>query len=96
MAEQDQDRGVALNSHHRATLQKIFRHPTSNNLEWHDVLSLLEAVTDVDRRHDGRYGVTLAGQAIVIDPPRGPDVDEQLIVDLRRLFRAGGIEPPPE
>lgn len=96
MAERDGDGGASLDSHHRSTLQKIFRHPTSHNLEWHDVLSLLDAVADVDRQHDGRYHVTLADQVIVIDAPKGPDVDEQMIIDLRRLFRAGGIQPPPD
>ncbi len=30
-----------LNNHHRDTLLQIFQHPTSHNIEWHAVLSLL-------------------------------------------------------
>ena len=36
--------GVNLDSHHAATVEKIFQHPVSHNIEWHDVLSLLEGV----------------------------------------------------
>jgi hypothetical protein len=33
-----------LNHHHRVTLEKIFSHPLSGNVEWRQVLSLVEAV----------------------------------------------------
>ncbi len=45
---------IKLDSHHRATVEKIFSHPTSHNIDWRDVLSLLEAVGSVDHEHDGR------------------------------------------
>ena len=32
-----------LNHHHRVTLEKIFSHPLSGNVEWRQVRSLLEA-----------------------------------------------------
>ncbi|MHB2029384.1 MAG: hypothetical protein ACYCPT_11280 [Acidimicrobiales bacterium] len=50
---------VRLNNHHRATLAKIFQHPTSRNIEWLDVLSLMEAMATIDESHDGKYIVTL-------------------------------------
>jgi hypothetical protein len=83
-----------LDSHHQATVEKIFRHPTSHNIEWHDVLSLLESVAAVTRRHDGRLAVTLGGETQILDaPPRGHDIDDQLVVDLRRMLRGAGITP---
>ena len=33
-----------LNNHHRDTVEKIFSHPTSRNIEWRQVLSLLETI----------------------------------------------------
>ena len=42
MAENLELRG--LSNHHRDTLAKIFQHPTSHNIEWPDVVSLLNAV----------------------------------------------------
>jgi len=41
----------ALNNHHRDTLRKILDHPTSANVEWRQVLSLLEAVGTVEEEH---------------------------------------------
>lgn len=79
-----------LNNHHRDTLEKILRHPTSSNIEWKNVLSLLEAVADTTREHNGKYEVTLAGQTDYLEPPRGKDIDEQTVVDLRRMLTRAG------
>ena len=83
--------GMNLDSHHAATVEKIFQHPVSHNIEWHDVLSLLEGVAEVTKEHDGRYKVTLGSETETFDVPRGSDIDEQQVVDLRRMLRAAGI-----
>jgi hypothetical protein len=85
--------GTKLDGHHRATLEKIFQHPVSHNIQWHDVLSLLEAVADTVREHDGRYHVTLGSETETFDVPRGHDIDEQMVVDLRRMLKSAGIIP---
>ena len=33
-----------LSNHHRDTLEKIFRHPARGNIDWRQVISLLDAV----------------------------------------------------
>jgi hypothetical protein len=82
-----------LNSHHKDTVDAIFRHPTSHNIEWHDVLSLLEAIATVEERHDGRYHLVLGEADMVISRPRHKDIDTQLVVDLRNLLSAAGYGP---
>lgn len=82
-----------LNSHHRATVEKIFQHPVSHNIQWHDVLSLLQSVAEVTEEHDGRYKVVLAGETETLDAPSGHDVDEQMVVDLRRMLKGAGFSP---
>ena len=42
--------GIKLNGHHRVTVEKIFQHPVSHNIQWHDVLSLLRTCGRGDRR----------------------------------------------
>ena len=42
-----------LNSHQRDTMAQIFNHPLSHNIEWHAVLSLLNAVGTVQETHKG-------------------------------------------
>jgi hypothetical protein len=79
-----------LNDHHRNTLLRIFQHPATHNLEWHDVLSLLDAVGSAHQRHDGKYVVTVGSDTEILMRPKHKDVDLQQVLDLRHmLVRAG-------
>ena len=84
---------IKLDSHHRTTAERIFRHPTSHNIQWHDVLSLLKAAGETEEVHDGRYKVTLGGETQTFDAPKGHDVDTQQVVDLRRMLKEAGLNP---
>jgi len=85
--------GFEMGGHHRATVEKLFQHPTSHNIQWHDVLSLLRSVATVIEEHDGRYKVTLGSETETFDAPRGHDIDTQMVVDLRRMLEGAGIGP---
>jgi hypothetical protein len=80
-----------LSSHHRATLRKIFQHPVSHNIEWHDVVSLLEAVGTVERRHDSMVEVTVGSETGFFDIPAHKDAEVELLVGVRRLLEAAGF-----
>jgi hypothetical protein len=82
-----------LDNRHRDTLRQIFQHPTSHNIEWQAVLSLLETVGAVTVRHDGKVAVTLGPEREFLDPPAGKDIDEQMVVDLRRMLGNAGYRP---
>jgi hypothetical protein len=84
---------TSLSNHHRDTLQKIFDHPSSGNVEWRQVRSLLDAVGTVAEEHNGRLRVSLGQETEVITLPRHKDVDTQLLVDLRRMLRDAGMAP---
>jgi hypothetical protein len=79
-----------LNNRHRDTLLQIFQHPTSHNIEWPAVLSLLESVGSVEQHHDGKYKVTLGTETEVFNPPKHKDVDVQQVIDLRRMLTSAG------
>jgi hypothetical protein len=79
-----------LDNRHRNTLREIFQHPTSHNIEWHAVTSLLEAVGTVATHHDGKVTITVGSQHEIFDPPEGKDIDVQMVVDLRRLLSSAG------
>lgn len=81
-----------LNNRHRDTLEKIFRHPASGNVEWRQVVSLLEAVGTV-QEIGANLKVTLGGETQMLSRPKGKDVDTQMIVDLRRMLTEAGREP---
>jgi hypothetical protein len=82
---------VKLNGHHRVTVEKIFQHPLSHNIQWHDVLSLLRSVAEVTEVHDGRFRVTLGSETETLDAPSGHDVNEQMVIDIRRMLKGAGI-----
>ena len=69
------------------------RHPTSHNVEWRAVMSLLEAVGEVTVRHDGKVAVKIGSELEFLDPPAGKDVDEQMVIDLRRMLTSAGYGP---
>ena len=81
---------VHLNNQHRDTVAKILQHPASHNVEWHGVLSLLQYIGQVDERHDGRFKVTIGAETEIFDEPKHKNIDEQQVVDLRRMLRAAG------
>ena len=82
-----------LDSAHRDTLERIFSHPSSGNVEWRQVKSLLEAAGTVTEEHNGKLRVTLGDETEVLHPPHGKDIEQQMIVDLRRMLRRAGLAP---
>jgi len=82
-----------LGSDHRGTVERILRHPASGNIEWRNVLSLLEAVADTTEEHNGKLKVKLGSETEVFRTPHGKDIDPQMIVDLRRMLAGAGYAP---
>jgi hypothetical protein len=82
---------VDLDAEPRDTVEQIFARPSSGNVEWRRVRSLLDEVATVTDQHNGRLRVRLGGETEVFDRPRGKDVDAQMLVDLRRMLTRAGI-----
>ena len=81
-----------LNGHHRETLALIFRHPTSHNIEWHSIISLLNAVGEVQETKQGHLVVTVDGETETFEP-RHKDIDSEQLANLRRLLKKAGYGP---
>jgi len=56
-------------------------------------VSLLEAVGTVTVRHDQKVAVKVGAELEFLEPPAGKDVDDQMIIDLRRMLRNAGYSP---
>ena len=82
-----------LHHHQRTTLLQLFRHPTSHNIEWQAVVSLLEAVGSVEERPDGKLFVRVGAETTVLVRPNHKDIDVQEVVDLRRMLTNAGYGP---
>ena len=84
---------ASLNNHHRDTLTALFAHPTSHNIRWVDVVSLIGAVGEIEEKHDGRFRVTLGSEVEVFDRSHSKDVTMEQITDLRRMLTHAGFGP---
>ncbi len=81
-----------LSGHHRDTLLQIFQHPTSHNIEWHDVMSLLGAIGTVEKRHDDMFLFRIGSETEVFSRLKGKDIDVQQVADLRRILSNAGYD----
>jgi hypothetical protein len=79
-----------LSGHHRDTLVRIFQHDTNYNVEWHDVVSLLEAIGSIEQQHDDMFLFRIGQETEVLRRPSDKDIDGQQLVDLRRMLTSAG------
>ena len=79
---------------HQRVLGMLFEHPMSRNIEWREVVHLLEALgTAVDGSHDCLH-VTVNKETVVLHRPRHKDLAEEQIIQVRHFLTRAGIEPP--
>ena len=83
---------VHISGHHRDTLLQIFQEKTNHNVEWHDVVSLLEAIGSIEQRHDDMFVFRIGQETEVLRPPSEKDIDGQQLVDLRRILTSAGYD----
>jgi hypothetical protein len=83
-----------LSHHHRETIDRIFSHPTSGNIEWRQVRSLLEAIGTVTEEHSGKIVVDVGADRKTWHVPRDKDIDEQMVRDLRAMLADAELVPP--
>jgi hypothetical protein len=81
-----------LSGHHRDTLLQIFQQETNHNVEWHDVVSLLEAVGSIEQQHDDMFLFRIGQETEVLRRPGEKDIDGQQLVDLRRILTTAGYD----
>jgi hypothetical protein len=81
-----------MSGRHRDTVTKIFE-PANHNIEWREVVSLLEAIGTVTQEHNGKLKVALGPETEVFSAPHGKDVSVQTVVDLRRMLTQAGFAP---
>ena len=84
---------MPVTHHHRQTLERIFSHPLSGNVEWRQVTSLLESLGAATEEPHGKLRVMLGGETAVFEPPHGKDVDRETLVELRRMLEHAGVTP---
>jgi hypothetical protein len=80
---------------HRKTLEQIFSRPTSGNIKWNDIESLLISLgAELSDREGSRIGVRLFGERRVFHRPHpSPDTDKGAVASIRKWLEENGVHP---
>ena len=84
----------AQTSHkHAHTLQQIFQHPATHNLEWHDVVALVRDSGTVAEEDNGRLTFTVNGVSADFHPAHGKKTisEVQHVLDVRHFLEKAGF-----
>lgn len=82
-----------LDHHHRQTVAQVFAHPLAHNIQWRDVLCLLERIGDLHECHAGGWAVTVDGSTTSFGRARSRELSSHQVMTLRRLLI--GLELAP-
>ncbi|MFA5589515.1 MAG: type II toxin-antitoxin system HicA family toxin [Lysobacteraceae bacterium] len=80
---------------HRATLELVFSSPTSGNVKWRDVESLLAALgASFEEAEGSRVTVELFDSIRVFHRPHPrPDMDKGAVASIRKWLTDNGVVP---
>ena len=80
---------------HQRTLEAIFAHPTSANLQWRDLEALFrELGAEVLEREGSRVAVVLFDEVKVFHRPHpSPNTDKGAVVSVRKWLEQHGVMP---
>src|SRR6202011_4792077 len=82
-----------LSGSHHKVYERLFQHPMPHNLQWREVWSMLNALTDAEAREEanGNLKVTRNGQTLTLHRPRGKDLaDKQELMQVRHFLERSG------
>ncbi len=86
---------MLMNHKHQKTLAKIFQHPISHDLKWHDVIKLLQALgADLEQKHSGSSSIKLNGAEATL--PRHTHVkvsNQHELMEIRHFLQQAGVKP---
>src|SRR6204780_4264020 len=84
---------AAIHGAHLRTLEALFRHPTAHNLEWMDVVSLIEKIGVVHRKANDKFAFDVGAEHYQMHKPHTKDLTSSEVVDLRHFLQRAGWSP---
>jgi hypothetical protein len=80
---------------HQRTLELIFAHPTSANVQWRDIEALFtEMGAEVSEREGSRVAVVLFQEVRVFHRPHpSPNTNKSAVASIRKWLEQHGVEP---
>ena len=84
--------GFHLNHKQYSALEKVYTHPVTHKLTWHEVETLLDAVGELEVKHNGSWHITIGGQPAVFHVNHGKELTTQQVMELRKMLSGAGLE----
>ena len=82
-----------MNHRHRKVLHAIFAHPISANIDFKEVMHVLEELgAEIDNKSGNRVGVTLRGHTVAFSHANH-SVPKEEVVQIRKFLEACEISP---
>jgi hypothetical protein len=80
---------------HQRTLDLVFAHPTSANIQWKTIEALfMELGAEISEREGSRVAVVLFNEVRVFHRPHpSPDTDKGAVASIRKWLEQHGMSP---
>jgi hypothetical protein len=85
-----------ISSSNRRTVDAILRHPVAHNLEWSDVITLIEKLGTVEQKANAEFVFQVHAQRHVMHKPHTKDLTGPEVVELRKFLTRAGLFAEPE
>jgi hypothetical protein len=77
----------------RRTLEAIFHHPSAHNLEWSDVVGLIEKIGNTQEKANNEFVFEVAGKRHVMRKPHTKDLTSSEVIEIRHFLIQAGLSP---
>jgi hypothetical protein len=84
---------ATIHGAHLRTLEALFRHPPAHNLEWMDVVALIEKLGTVREKGNNRFTFEVGGEHHLMHKPHTKELTSSEVVDLRHFLQRAGWSP---
>jgi hypothetical protein len=84
---------AVIHGAHLRTLEALFRHPAAHNLEWMDVVALIENIGAVHQKANDKFEFEVGGVHYLMHKPHTKDLTGSEVADLRHFLQRAGWSP---
>ncbi len=84
---------TALSKSSRGTIEALYRHPLSHNVEWSDVVALFDKLGTVDRKPHNEIAFGIGGEHHRVHRPHGKDLSGTEVMAFRHMLTRAGWAP---
>ena len=81
---------AAITGARRRTLDALFRHPCAHNLEWTDVVSLIEKLGEMTEKSNNEFVLEVSGRRMLMRKPHSKDLTSDEVLEIRHFLTEAG------